>query len=46
MWGRQNFSGCTCLKRLFYKNQVLSFESRDESLTLSDLKKTKVLKLA
>lgn len=44
--GHKKFSGCTWLKQLFYGKGEAMPLLRDESLTLSDLKKDEVLKLA
>jgi hypothetical protein len=44
--GCEKFSGCTWLKQVFYARSGLILPLRDKSLTLSDLKKNEVLKLA
>jgi hypothetical protein len=46
MWGRKKERACPWLKRVFYKQMPFSDYAHTESLTLSDLKKTEVLKLA
>jgi len=44
--GYEKNSGCTWLKQVFYARAGFILPLRDESLTLSDLKKNEVLKLA
>jgi hypothetical protein len=46
MWGQKKDLACPWLKQVFYQKMPLSDCSHAESLTLSDLKKTEVLKLA
>jgi hypothetical protein len=46
IWGMRKNIGCTWLKRVFYSNQEIIDCSHDKSLTLSDLKKDEVLKIA
>ncbi len=44
--GYKFFAGCTWLKQVFYGLPGFLLFLRNESLTLSDLKKNEVLKLA
>ena len=46
MWGYKKTPACTWLKRVFYTKPGFVPSLRDKSLTLSDLKKNEVLKLA
>jgi hypothetical protein len=46
MWGLQKNFGFTWLKQMFYARPDFIEGFREQSLTLSDLKKDEVLKLA
>jgi len=44
--GQSERQACLCLKQAFYKIKEIARECQRESLTLSDLKKPDVLKIA